>query len=456
MIRLRERHPKFQNGQHNNGYHRNGESLRVLSPEQASLEKLKAHSEVIIQEAEQLLQTQYPSSEYPFHNLDHAKQIGKDTAALLAEIRTIDPDLVTEADIIFAEVEGMRHDIPQDREQFGDQDYDPRFLKIVRKRGFDPEQVDIADRPENFVSGNEQAAADQLIAIIRQERYGDTFNQFTDEAIQLDIGTTYPKERFDMLPDEYLPDHLKGLPIFTMMQPFARVAGIRGVCLALADLKEPAGRVTNEQAPAERAIRAGNSEFRELYVGITRQLREAPQNEQGHVLLEPDIQADFVGTMVNWKQAQEGFYRGQQYDFDGILDENPAINASPHAEEIKAMLRDRYSGFETIAQGLRQEYIEVLEQTGLMYEVDGQTLPLREAIINAERRYNIVASAVEELIVQEETSQLSEAQVRQLDELQQSKQAHHTHLDQLKALEREKIKAVTPEQFAFLLKKFGY
>lgn len=198
------------------------------SPEQLRLERLRHACQRIEQEAAQVLREKYPSSEFPFHNLEHSRQVADDAEDILRLIQEIDPALVSDEDIIFVRAEAMRHDIPQDRRQHDEHhDYSPITGSITRLRGFSPNFIDKEAPIGDPRIGNEQRAAVLLLEEMAQSPDAEIFDQFDRFDVHMDIGSTYPDVFLNSLPDSIASEHLRGQTVFTMTQPYAREAGVR-------------------------------------------------------------------------------------------------------------------------------------------------------------------------------------------------------------------------------------
>ena len=392
--------------------------------------------------AEEILRETYPKSEYAFHNIEHSKEVADKVEEILRVIQSIDPKLVSDEDIAFARAEAMFHDIPQDREQFGDTDYDPITYSIKRRRGFNEELINPHDRTSESFIGNEQKAAIQFIELIRTGPNAELFKDFTDEEIHLEFGSTYPD--LDFRPLDNAPEHLQGLSIFTMTQPIAPKASIRGLALALSDLKEAGGNVTNKELPHKKALKAGNDEFRELYKGFTVQIQMAIRNQQTfEEAIIPPTRKNMLKTMLGWKRGQEEFYLGQERDLHTILENSVAIQESPKAEEIRQALRERYNGFEIITSGLRQEYLTLVDELDLKTE-NGS--PLLDTIL----QLDTIA-----MKLKNEASLLGEDN-QQINALEAEAETIRQQSNHLKATYEEKLASVSPRNFYRVLNAMGY
>jgi predicted nucleic acid-binding Zn-ribbon protein len=205
----------------------------------------------------------------------------------------------------------------------------------------------------------------------------------------------------------------------------------------LADLKETGGHITNEEIPHQPAFDAGNNEFRELFKQFTLEIQAMQEDGKS---ISAEEQQRIVKEIIKWKRVQEEFYLGQQFDLHQILKNNPAIKDSPQVEKIRMALLERFSDFETITQGLRQEYLSLVRELGF---VDEENQPLLDQISRLEQE------------IGELNNEIS-LRPPNIDKLAVNKQSMTNQLETLKRQFDQKLESLTQSDFHTSIQSVGY
>ena len=248
-----------------------------------------------------------------YHGPAHSLEVGGTTKAFLQKIRDIDPELVSAEDVVLGELEGIAHDVVQEG---------------VREE---------AKNLKRKVEYNEYASAAELLEEMGRYYYPDGSAVFPtkDEKFCNDIidniGTTIPEFAY-----AELPDGSKGIRI--SQKKLTKKSSLRALALASADLR---GEFMQKKEPAS-FFASGDAEFREISLPVREDIGK------GIGQITPKRRAEIATLILDWKHSQVGFVKRQKILFYESIEKNEAIAHSPKAEEIRKVLADMFSEFDTM------------------------------------------------------------------------------------------------------------
>ncbi len=245
-----------------------------------------------------------------FHNTIHTQEVINITEFLLLQVKALNPNLVSEKDILLAQLAAAFHDVVQ--EWKSDEVQADKFKKIMRIRyvpGFIENERKSAMKAEEFMRGENSLQAKEVFA--------ENDIKLVKEAINATFSFFDSKEKTFVRPN------------------MVRSTSIVARCVALADLNksglDPAGSFSD-----------GDNYFKEINLDILMELKngEIPSRKMRKFIMD---------RIISWSEGQISFIEGR----DRLLTEE--LKGAP--DELMQVIKNTFTETK-MSKSFAQEMLE--------------------------------------------------------------------------------------------------
>jgi len=287
-----------------------------------------------------------------FHNEGHSDAVRARYEKLAWAVRDIDPSIISVREIRKKMVLAKLHDIVQDATC--SLEGDVVDIQLIRSRGTGEWENEGETVIQSWVGFLEKSDYEEL--------------GFTEEEIRETVFVTVPDFSFN-------PE--SGLRV---SQPFLNAeTPASDFLIAMSDLSYPG------LEDYDTYMSQSWGEFRELYAGVSFAIRE-----RDTAAISDAVRVKIASKALAWVASTPTFIEWRQFYFEANLDggsrhgvgveANRELNASEHADEIKAALRNQFSHFDDNIQASHEQYADMVQRFAGVSVEEYSAMPAQERL----------------------------------------------------------------------------